>query len=156
MLLAKGKRDFYAGGLIALIGAVAIEEGLSDEIGTLIQMGPGFMPLVLGIVLVILGIAIAASATPDPADDPAAAQPPHNDWRAWLCIIAGPSLFIVLGDAVGYVPATLVSVFVAALGDRSATLKSAATLSACVTMFGGVLFIYLLNVPFPLFRWGMS
>jgi putative Ca2+/H+ antiporter (TMEM165/GDT1 family) len=156
MWLAKGKRDFYAGGLIALIGAVAIEEGLSEEIGSLIQMGPGFMPLVLGIVLMVLGIAIAASAKPAETEDPAAAQPSHNDWRAWLCIVAGPALFIVLGEVAGYVPATLVSVFVAAMGDRSATLKSAATLSACVTVFGGLLFIYLLNVPFPLFRWGTS
>jgi putative Ca2+/H+ antiporter (TMEM165/GDT1 family) len=156
MWLAKGKRDLYAGGLIALLGAIAIEEGLSEEIGTLIQMGPGFMPLVLGIVLVVLGIAITASATPAQTEDPTAVQPPDNDWRAWLCIIAGPSLFIVLGELTGYVPATLVSVFVAALGDRSATLKSAATLSACVTVFGGLLFIYLLNVPFPLFRWGTS
>lgn len=147
------KRDLYAGGLIALIGAVAILEGADDDIGTMMRMGPGFMPLALGIILVLLGIAIAASGATTPEDSSDSTASARPDWRAWLCIIAGPTLFVLLGEIGGYIPATFVSVFVSALGDRTATLKSAALLSACVTVFGGFLFLYVLNVPFPLLRW---
>lgn len=146
------KRDFYAGGLIALIGVVAIREGISDEIGTMMQMGPGFMPMALGVIMVILGVAIAASGAATQKENPDGAASAGPDWRPWLCIIAGPALFILFGEIGGYVPATFISVFVSALGDRTATLKSAAILAACVTVFGGVLFLYVLNVPFPLFQ----
>ena len=147
------KRDFYAGGLIALIGAVAIREGATDDIGTMMRMGPGFMPLALGAILVLLGIAIAASGATTQENDSDSTESVRPDWRAWLCIVAGPTLFILLGEIGGYIPATFVSVFVSALGDRTATLKSATILAACVTVAGGFLFLYVLNVPFPLFRW---
>ena len=50
------------------------------------------------------------------------------------------------------VPAIFACVFVCALGDKTATYKSSAILAAGVTVFGVVLFHYLLNVPFPLLR----
>ena len=53
-------------------------------------------------------------------------------------------------------PATFACVFVSALGDRTATLKSSLVLAAGVTVFGVLLFSYLLKVPFPIFRWAAS
>ena len=51
-------------------------------------------------------------------------------------------------------PATFTCVFVSALGDRTATLKSSLLLATGVTLVGGFLFSYVLKVPFPLFRLG--
>jgi hypothetical protein len=45
-------------------------------------------------------------------------------------------------------------VFVAALGDKTSTLKNSAILAAGITVAGCFLFSYVLKVPFPLFRWG--
>jgi hypothetical protein len=45
------KRDFYAGGLTVLFGLVMALKGPSYRLGTLMHMGPGFMPTVLGIIL---------------------------------------------------------------------------------------------------------
>ena len=56
------KRDFYAGGLMMLLGLGVALKGSSYRAGTLMHMGPGFMPTALGIILVLLGIAIAAAA----------------------------------------------------------------------------------------------
>ena len=53
------------------------------------------------------------------------------------------------------VPATFACVFVPALGDRTATLKGSALLAAGVTFFGVLLFSYVLQIPFPMFRWGL-
>ena len=54
----------------------------------------------------------------------------------------------------GLLPATFACVFVAALGDRDTTLKGAAILSASVTVFGILLFSYLLKVSMPILKWG--
>ncbi len=76
------------------------------------------------------------------------------EWRGWGCILAGPVMFIIFGEFFGMVAATFSCVFVSALGDRHATLKSSAILAAGITVIGAVLFSYVLKVPFPLFRWG--
>jgi hypothetical protein len=50
------------------------------------------------------------------------------------------------------IPAVFACVFVCALGDKTATYKSSLVLASCVTVFGVLLFHYLLNIPFPLLR----
>jgi hypothetical protein len=148
-------RDFYAGGLLMLIGLGASLEGLSYQLGTLTHMGPGFFPVALGVVLTALGMLIAATALArGPTGEPAS-LPKQLEWRGWLCIIAGPILFIILGLYGGMIPATFACVFVCALGDRTATLRGSFSLAVVVTAFATLLFSYLLRIPFPLFRWGL-
>jgi len=150
------RRDFHAGGLMVLIGiGVALKGWSSYRIGTLMQMGPGFLPTSLGVILAILGILIAAAAITraETAGDTERILPEQPQWRGWLCILAGPALFIVCGRYFGMAPATFACVFVSALGDRSATWKSSLILAAVVTVFGTGLFAYVLHVPMPVLTW---
>ena len=64
-----GKRDFYAGGLMVLLGLGIALKGSTYRAGTLMHMGPGFLPTALGIILALLGIAIAAAALAPSAPD---------------------------------------------------------------------------------------
>jgi hypothetical protein len=146
------KRDFYAGGLMILLGLGAALEGQHYNIGTMRQMGPGFMPVALGVVLVLIGIAIAGTSLAGTPDDGESALPAQPDWRGWLCILAGPFLFIVFGKYGGLAPATFACVFVSAMGDRNATWKSAFLLALGITVFGVAVFSYILKVPFPVFK----
>jgi Tripartite tricarboxylate transporter TctB family len=146
-------RDVYAGALMMLIGLGACFEGLTYKRGTLTHMGPGFFPVALGVILVVLGMLIAGSAVARRPTDGEATLFKKPQWRGWFCIIAGPVLFIILGRYGGMVPAAFACVFVSALGDRTATLKGSLILAAVVTVFAAVLFYYLLRIPFPLFRW---
>jgi hypothetical protein len=148
-------RDFYAGGLMMLIGLGASLEGLTYQLGTLTHMGPGFFPVALGIILTVLGMLIAATAVARRPTDEQASVPKRPEWRGWFCILAGPILFIILGLYGGMVPAAFACVFVCALGDRTATLKGSFSLAVVVTAFAAFLFSYLLRIPFPLFRWGL-
>jgi len=136
-----------------LIGLGACLEGLTYKLGTLTHMGPGFFPVALGVILVVLGMLIAGSAVARRPTDGEGTPSKTPQWRGWFCIIAGPVLFIILGRYGGMVPATFACVFVSALGDRTATLKGSLVLAAVVTVFAAVLFYYLLRIPFPLFRW---
>jgi putative Ca2+/H+ antiporter (TMEM165/GDT1 family) len=149
------KRDFYAGGLMVLFGLVAALKGPSYRTGTLMHMGPGFMPTALGIILIFLGILIAGSAIGVPAGEDEGILPEHPQWVGWACILAGPLMFIICGRF-GLIPATFACVFVSALGDRTATWKSALVLAAVVTVFGVAVFSYLLQIPMPLVKWGYT
>ncbi len=152
--MAQG-RDFYAGLLMMLIGSVAALEGMTYRVGGLTRMGPGFMPVALGVLLGCLGILIAGGAMMSgrPGER---ILPEKPEWAGWLCIVAGPALFIVLGERCGLVPATFGCVFVSALGDRSASWRGAFALACGATVFGVVLFKLLLMVPLPLLRWPLS
>ena len=147
------KRDFYAGGLMTLLGAGVTLDSLSYTLGTLTHMGPGMFPLMLGVTLTLIGVLILGTAIVAPLSDDERILPEKPEWFAWACILAGPIAFIILGEFFGLVPATFACVFIPALGDRTATLKGSAVLAAGVTVFGVALFSYVLKIPFPLFRW---
>lgn len=146
------KRDYYAGGLMLLLGVGAAVTGSGYKFGSLARMGPGFMPVVLGIVLAFIGILIAGTALASSEPDDSKFLPENPQWFGWLCILAGPVLFIVLGQFGGMIPAVFSCVFVSALGDKTATYKSSFFLAIIVSVFGVLLFHYLLNIPFPLLR----
>jgi putative Ca2+/H+ antiporter (TMEM165/GDT1 family) len=150
------KRDFYAGGLMILLGLGIALKGSSYRAGTLMHMGPGFMPTALGIILILLGIAIGVAAmAPSEGDGhDESILPEHPQWWAWFCILMSPVAFIFFGHYFGMAPATFACVFIAALGDRSATWLSTVVLSTVVTVFGVSLFSYFLQVPMPIFTWG--
>jgi putative Ca2+/H+ antiporter (TMEM165/GDT1 family) len=148
------KRDFYAGGLMVLLGLGVALKGSTYRAGTLMHMGPGFLPTVLGIILVLIGIAIAAVAlSPADNEENQSILPEQPQWWAWLCILLSPVLFIFFGRYFGMAPGTFACVFIAALGDKNATLRSSIVLSAVVTIFGVGLFSYFLQVPMPIFTW---
>jgi hypothetical protein len=154
--MLKIKKDYYAGGLMILLGLIAAIEGQNYNIGTLRQMGPGFFPVALGILLIFLGLLIAGTSLGVNIDGDDTVLPEKLEWRGWFCILAGPALFIIFGKIGGLVPATFACVFVSALGDRSTTVKGATVLAAGVTVFGVVLFSYLLKMPMPVLKWGLS
>ena len=45
------KRDYYAGALMLVLGVGAAVIGSGYKVGTLARMGPGFMPVILGVTL---------------------------------------------------------------------------------------------------------
>lgn len=146
------KRDYLAGTLMVLLGFITAYEGRNYEFGTLQKMGPGYFPVALGIILIVLGGLIAGTASTGGGEEER--EPlPHAEWRGWLAIVVGPALFILLGKFSGLLPATFACVFVSALGDRETTFKRAAILSAGVTVFGVLLFSYGLKVSMPILEW---
>lgn len=150
--LSNFKRDYYGGALMMFIGAGAALEGQQYGIGTLTRMGPGFFPVALGVIMILIGILIAGSAYASDEPDKERFLPAKPEWFAWACIIASPIFFIALGEYAGLLPATFACVFVAALGDRETTIKQAAILGAAISISGILLFSLVLKIPFPIIR----
>jgi hypothetical protein len=151
------KRDFYAGGLMVLFGLFAASNGPRYTLGTLMHMGPGFMPTTLGVILVLLGITIAVNAaTAKEDEEDQSILPEHPEWLAWGCILASPLAFILFGKFGGMIPGTFMCVFVAGLGDRDMTWRGAVVVAAGITFLGVMLFHYLLKIPMPVLKWGFQ
>jgi len=146
------KKDFYSGMLMILLGAGVTLNSTTYSLGTLTHMGPGMFPFMLGIVLTFVGLLIFATAVLTPLGPDEHILPKSREWRGWGCILAGPLMFILFGEWFGLVPAVFTCVFVSALGDRTATLKSSFLLAAGMAISGTILFSYILKIPFPIFR----
>jgi hypothetical protein len=154
-MLRRVRKDHVAAVLLMAMGIFILLMGTRYRMGTLVHMGAGFIPVVLGIIMTAVGLLIGVLAkahTPEEKAEQALPQPP--DLRGVICILAAVAVFVVLGAWGGLVPATFASVFVAAMGDRQNTWKSAALLGAAMVVFGVIVFHYGLRVQLPLFSWG--
>jgi Tripartite tricarboxylate transporter TctB family len=148
------KKDFYAGLAMVLLGAAVTLNSTTYKLGTFMHMGPGMFPFMLGIIMTFVGVLIFIVGLVTPLEAGEKILPDSMEWRGWACILAGPLMFILFGAYFGMAAGTFTCVFVAALGDKTATLKGSAILAAGITVAGCLLFAYVLKVPFPLFRWG--
>jgi hypothetical protein len=139
---------------MVLIGLVAVLKGPDYRMGTLMHMGPGFLPTALGVLLVILGVVVAGTAAVSPLGpvEEERILPEHPEWLAWGLILAGPLAFIIFGKLGGMIPGTFACVFISALGDRTSTWLSSAVVATVVTVFGVLLFHNLLKIPMPIWQ----
>jgi hypothetical protein len=156
-------KDHLGAILLIVLGLGVLGLGFGYKMGNLNRMGAGFIPVVIGVLMVFIGAAIGLTSTPASREAVAAADPAASalhvkhagpEWRGWICILGGVIAFVVFGDYGGLVPATFASVFVAALGDRQNNVKHSAVLAAALTAFCVVVFHYGLKLQLPLFQWG--
>lgn len=146
-------RDVYGGILLSLIGLGTILEGSRHSIGSLTRMGAGYFPVILGVVLTAIGLAIAILTVMKGGGSTELEPGEHfhlPDVRGFVAIISGIVAFIALAAFWGFAPATFALVFISALGDRDSTLKSAAILAAVMTAILIGLFWYALRLPIKL------
>jgi putative tricarboxylic transport membrane protein len=130
--------------------AVAIYVGVSTllglNIGSLDQMGPGFFPLALSVILGVIGVLVLLSAKPDEGH-----QLPVN-WRAVILIGAAPIAFGLTVRTLGLVPALLVSVGMATLSSDKIKPLSSVMIILGVTAFCVAVFKFGIGVPYDLFN----
>lgn len=164
-------KDHFAGAIIILLGAAAVFFAEPLRLGTLLDMGPGYFPTALGVILVLVGIAIAAgggkpsrpSVLPDfpgePDDVEAAAHAAAHEGiakpelRGWSCILGAFVAFIFLFKYAGAVPAVTGLAALSALAERKNTWLSVAGLVLFANFLLVVVFWWILNMPMRLFWW---
>jgi putative tricarboxylic transport membrane protein len=145
------RKDCLGGGLMLALGVGAAVQSSHYEIGSLRSMGPGYFPLALGVILAATGALILLGGL---RKAPVAAAAPRPEWRGWFCICAGVAAFAGIGRYGGLLPASFVSVFIAALGDRRNRPAAALALALAMSVVCVVVFWWLLRIELPLFRWG--
>ena len=146
------RKDHLASVLLIGLGVAIGLNGFRYRMGTLVHMGPGFIPVVLGVIMAAVGLAVGLLAgTGAPAQKKEQELPELPDARGVACILAGVAAFIVFGEYGGLIPAAFASATIAAFGDRKNTWKSAVGLGLAMVVFGIIVFHYGLRVQLPLF-----
>ncbi|XAH25884.1 tripartite tricarboxylate transporter TctB family protein [Xylophilus sp. GW821-FHT01B05] len=150
------KKDYYGGALMVLVGLGATYASVQYRLGTLAHMGPGFFPCAIGVLMVVCGVLIAASARSDTAPAAPAVGHAHGmpDMRGAICIILGVLAFLLFGEYLGLLPATFAIVFISAMGDRSNSWLQALLLSLAMMAVATIVFWWALQLQLPLFKWG--
>lgn len=162
MALKLNKKELYAGGLMLVIGVATVFGSFNYEINSLVRMGPGYYPLMLGVALIVIALLMLFSASHTPQDLPEHEDEPLVDesiegqpqYYSWSRVIAAMVLFVILGRYGGLVLATFVLVFVSALADKANSIAAALALAGVVTGFAIIVFHYGLQIQFALFTWG--
>lgn len=139
-------KDLVSGGVFVLAGGYFALEALNYEVGTAFRMGPGFMPLLLGSALVLLGLGVAASGWNKPDAD----KPLAPSWRAVVLIIGVIVFFGATIRGLGFVPVVLIGSFAAAMASRLNSPVFAAMVAVTLTVMCTLIFVIGLGMSVPL------
>jgi len=154
-VLIKSQKDFYAGLMFTVVGAGFAVGAKSYTIGDGARMGPGYFPLVLGIVLAVLGAVITLQAlvkgTPD------GGKVGKWAWKPLGFVIGANVLFgVMIGGlpSIGLPPFGLVAgifglTFIASLAGEEFKLKEVLILAAILSAGSYLAFVVLLKLQFP-------
>jgi hypothetical protein len=154
-VLIKSEKDFFSGLMFTIVGGAFAFGATTYNIGTGARMGPGYFPLLLGIVLAILGMIITAQAliSGRPGGDKIGAFA----WRP-LCFIIGANLLfgVLLGGlpsigvpAMGLIVAIYGLTLVASLAGERFNFKEVLIVATVLALMSYGAFIMLLKLQFP-------
>ena len=145
----RGGQDFGSALLLIAIGAVGLWFGREYDLGSMADMGPGFVPTCLSAIIVVLGIVIGARALlrEGPRIDPVR-------WRAVLFVALALIVFAGLLATAGLAPAVFLSTLVAAQASPELRWKESLPLAVGLTVVCVLVFVYALRQPIAVFGAG--
>jgi len=141
--------------LMALIGVVGFVVAQSYDFGSARRMGPGYFPVVLSAILILLAVIEGFTAASQGRRQPLAEDRVASvEWRPMLAILSAVVGFAVTIKVFGLLPAFLVVVGVATLSERRYGLIPATILALASCAGAWLIFSRLLGMTLPLFRLG--
>jgi hypothetical protein len=144
---APRRQDVWAGLLLIGTGAAALFLAGGYPVGTVLRMGPGYFPRVLGGLLVVFGLYVTIAGLRRGERIPGGWSP-----RALVVLPVSMVLFGVLVEHAGFVPALAVLVAGSAAAGREFRLGEVALLTALLTVLSVAVFVWGLGLPYPLFK----
>jgi hypothetical protein len=139
------RKDVWAGIVLIVSGAVAMLIARDYPFGTLLRMGPGFFPTVLGGLLVLFGIHVLAKGL-------RSTEKIEAGWslRAMIVLPLSLVLFGVLIDRAGLIPALAALIAGSAAAGKQFKLGEVVLLSAFLIAFCVAVFVWGLGRPYTL------
>jgi hypothetical protein len=139
------RRDLAAGAAFVAIGLFfALNAWFGLRLGTARAMGPGYFPVMLGGVLVLLGLAIGASALGRPGEALGAVS-----WRGIALVTGALVFFAVTARGLGIAAALGGATVLAALATGRNSPRVALAMAAVLTAFCVLVFLVALRLPYP-------
>ncbi|MBP7567775.1 MAG: tripartite tricarboxylate transporter TctB family protein [Burkholderiaceae bacterium] len=151
----KSQRDFYSGVMFATVGGIFAWGATNYNVGTGARMGPGYFPLLVGLLTLLMGVLIMLNALRKGGEDgdPIGAIA----WRPLIFIIGANLLFGVLLaglpslgiPAMGMIVAIYVMTFVASLAGDKFAFKPVLVLATVLAAGSYFAFVVALKLQFP-------
>ena len=151
----KSQKDFFAGLMYLVVGGAFAIGALEYNVGTGARMGPGYFPLILGVILAIIGAVISFKATmAGPADgDPIGKWA----WRQIFFILGANFAFGILLVGVpalgipgfGLIVAIYALVIIASFARKEIDIKETLILATILAVGSYVVFVWALSLQFP-------
>lgn len=151
----KSQKDFFSGLMFMGIG-IAFAWGATEyHIGSGARMGPGYFPLVLGILLAFIGLIISIKAMLIQTED--GNKIGQWAWRPLFFILAANIVFGILLaglpslgiPAMGLIVAIYALTFIASLASSEFNAKGVFVLSTLLAVGSYVAFVWALKLQFP-------
>ncbi|HEX7195793.1 MAG TPA: tripartite tricarboxylate transporter TctB family protein [Candidatus Limnocylindria bacterium] len=139
-------KDVLAGAVFILLGGAFALGSLDYAIGTPLRMGPGYVPLALGLLLVGIGVAVIVkgflAGEAEPIGD--------VDWRALVLITAALLFFGLTVRGLGVIGALFGSALLAALARSRTGPVEGLVIAIGLTIVSVLIFIVALQLRMPL------
>jgi hypothetical protein len=154
----RNKKDFWGGVMFAVLGflfaIIAYGVKLGDTVvipgysmGVPARMGPAFFPYWLGVILFLLGVAVAVMGmTPKAAVEPF----PKFHFKPNFWVLGAIVLFGLILKPVGELIAGVILIVVASRGSEDFRLKRSILLGVGLSVFCALVFVAGLKLPIPL------
>jgi hypothetical protein len=138
-------KDVWAGLMLIGIGAGVMAIARNYDFGTALRMGPGYFPMVLGGILIVFGLYLAACGL-------RSSEAIEGSWslRALIVLPLSLVLFGVLMERAGFIPALLVLILASATASAQFRLVEVLLFSVALTALAVAVFVLGLGLPYPL------
>ncbi len=137
-------RDFWAGALLCAVALLFLLDGVRYRFGSPAEMGPGFFPRVLSLLLLVIGVVVMLRAV---RSDAAALDKLHLRPLALVC--AALLVFAATLTTLGLVAAALCVVVLSTFAGGRSAWWEIVLLAVGLSVFSAILFVYALGQPIP-------
>ncbi|MEY4883649.1 MAG: hypothetical protein RIS34_1503 [Pseudomonadota bacterium] len=151
----KSQKDFFSGLMFMVVGIAFAWGATTYKVGDGARMGPGYFPLLLGVLMAILGAVITFKSLVVETED--GDKMGSWAWKPLLFIIAANLVFgLMLGGlpsigfpAFGLIVAIYALTFIAAMAGEEFKFKEVLILATVLAIMSYAAFILLLKLQFP-------
>ncbi|MBT9506159.1 tripartite tricarboxylate transporter TctB family protein [Rhodoferax sp.] len=151
----KSQKDFFSGLMFMAVGVAFAWGATTYTVGTGARMGPGYFPLVLGVLLAVLGGVLAFKSLVVETED--GEKIGTWAWKPLFFIIAANLVFgLMLGGlpnlkipAMGLIAGIYALTFIASLAGEEFSFKAVFVLATVLSIMSYLAFIVLLKLQFP-------
>ncbi|MDQ7954845.1 MAG: tripartite tricarboxylate transporter TctB family protein [Rhodocyclaceae bacterium] len=151
----KSQRDFFSGALFCAFGVAFAWGATTYNVGTGARMGPGYFPLIVGVLIAIMGALITAKSMVVDTED---GEPVGRiAWKPLVFIISANLMFgVLLGGLpsiglppMGLIVAIYALTFIAGLAGDKFSFKASAVLATILAIGSYLAFVVALKLQFP-------
>ncbi len=151
----KSQKDFYSGLMFMSVGGAFAWGATGYSIGTGARMGPGYFPLMLGVLMALVGLTITVKALLSGAPD--GDKIGKWAWRPLIHILAANLAFGILLaglpsiglPAFGLIIAIYALTLIASMAQPDWQLKTSLILATLLAVGSYLVFVLALKLTFP-------